>query len=55
MNYGSGLARTGGLALVIGGVTIAPAWQIALALTLVLLGGLAIKGAHVLRNRQTRG
>lgn len=51
MNYGSGLARTGGGALVIGGLSLTPLWQVAIALGAVLLGGLAIKGAHVLRNR----
>jgi hypothetical protein len=51
MNYGSGLARTGGLAIVIGGVTFTPLWQIAIALGAVLLGGLAIRAAHLIRHR----
>lgn len=54
MNYGSGLARTGGAAIVIGGLSITPLWQIAIALAVVLAGGLAVKGAHVYRNRQTQ-
>lgn len=51
MNYGSGLARTGGLAIVIGGVTFTPLWQVAIAVGAVLAGGLALKAAHLLRSR----
>jgi hypothetical protein len=51
VNYGSGLAKTGIGALVIGGIAITPLWQIAAVLALVLAGGLAVKGAHVYRNR----
>lgn len=51
MHYGSGLARTGGAAIVIGGVTFTPLWQVAIALGVVLAGGLAVKLGHRLRNR----
>ncbi|WP_329131578.1 hypothetical protein OG552_10575 [Streptomyces sp. NBC_01476] len=51
MHYGSGLARTGGLAIVIGGVTFTPFWQIAIAIGTVLAGGLALRAAHLIRHR----
>ncbi len=51
MHYGAGLARTGGLALVIGGVAFTPFWQVAIALGAVLLGGLALRLSHVIHNR----
>ena len=51
MNYGSGLARTGGAAIVIGGLSITPLWQIAIALGVVLAGGLALRAAHLIRHR----
>jgi hypothetical protein len=49
MPYGSGLARTGGMAIVIGGVTFTPLWQVAIVLGVVLTGGLAVKFGHRLR------
>lgn len=51
MHYGSGLARTGGLAIVIGGVAFTPFWQVAIALGAVLAGGLALRASHLIRNR----
>lgn len=54
MQYGSGLARTGAMTLVIGGVSFTPLWQIAIAVGLVVIGGLTLNGIHRLRrNRQS--
>lgn len=52
MQYGSGLARTGAMTLVIGGVSFTPLWQIAIALGFVVAGGLAVNVVHRLRRNR---
>lgn len=41
--YGSELARTGPAALVIGGVTFTPLWQMAIGVGVVLVGAIGLR------------